>query len=276
MCCFLLRSNSLTFTFLILWMVNHPSSWASYGPSSYSIMWVYSVLLSIFLFSFSTHRDKTSIHYHIVMIFKPFTQSLSATAWKVQHKLCVTGVVRLRSWPAASRSAPVSPPWSLWPVWTLAPACRAARPAAVLFLPAARRYTTDSECLPRRPCCSGSGNSATSKTGSTEWCYWANIHPLYVCCAGLTEGCHVDTSACQSLRKSSHGAAPLWGAKCVMLGGKYPHTGTSWFCPGLGWRPEPDHSLTVWAEGVFLCRFDLCCINVWVWKQTLFHSSTDY
>lgn len=203
--------------------------------------------LSIFLFSFSTHRDKTSIHCHD---FKPFAQSLNITAWKVQHKLCVAGVVRSRSWPAASRSAPVSPPWSLWPVWTLAPACRAARPAAVPFLPAARRYTTDSECLPRRPCCSGSGNSATSKTGSTEWCYWANIHPVYLCCAGLTEGCHVDTSACQSLRKSSHGAARLLGAKCVMLGGKYPHTGTSWFCPGLGWRPEPDHSLTVWAEGV--------------------------
>lgn len=72
-------------------------------------------------------------------------------------------VFRSRSWPAASPSAPVSPPWSLWPVWIHAPPCRAARPAAVRFLPEAPPCTTASGCLPRRPCCSGSGNSVTSK-----------------------------------------------------------------------------------------------------------------
>lgn len=35
--------------------------------------------LSIFLFSFSTHHDKTSIHCHD---FKPYTQSPNITAWK--------------------------------------------------------------------------------------------------------------------------------------------------------------------------------------------------
>lgn len=73
-------------------------------------------------------------------------------------------LLRSRSWPAASPSAPVSPPWSLWPVWTLAPRCPAARPAAVPPPPPEdRRCIAASESRPRKPCCCGSGSSATSR-----------------------------------------------------------------------------------------------------------------
>lgn len=82
----------------------------------------------------------------------------------VEQKLCVGGgLCRSRSWPAASPSALVSPPWSLWPVWTRAPRCRAARPAAAPPLREDRHCISASESQPRKPCCCGSGSSATSR-----------------------------------------------------------------------------------------------------------------
>lgn len=95
--------------------------------------------------------------------FTPFNLFPNINAQNVEQKLCLGGFLRSRSWPAASHSIPVSPPWSRWPVWTHAPPCRAARPAAVLSLPEVHHYTADSGFLPRRPCCCGYGSSATSK-----------------------------------------------------------------------------------------------------------------
>lgn len=98
------------------------------------------------------------LQYHVS--FRALTEIFSLI--KTNSKQMCFFSSRLRSWPVASRSALVSRPWSLLPVWTLVPPCQVARPAAALFLAEARRCTTASGFQPRRHSCSGSVNSVTS------------------------------------------------------------------------------------------------------------------
>lgn len=95
-------------------------------------------------------------------VFACFVSTLQMTNGEMFKSVSVVSL-RSKSWPVASHLAPASPPWSLWPAWILGPHCRVAQPAVVRFPPEGPRYITASGSLPRKPCCSGSANSVTSK-----------------------------------------------------------------------------------------------------------------
>lgn len=143
-----------------------------------------------------------------------------------KQKRCVWGFPRSRSWPAAYRLTRVNPPWSLWPVWTRAPPCRTGRPAAVLFLPEAHHCTPASGFLPRRLCCSGSGNSATSEQRVVQGLQ------RYV---GLPN--HRGTSK---------------GHSSCFVGSLFDPRRDICPAPGLGWRPTPDLGFTVGIQLLWL------------------------
>lgn len=110
-------------------------------------------------------KDDVSLSIWLMLVHVGWQPSCPLSVWLarlLQGTVCCSSP-RSKSWPAASPSAPVSRPWSRWPAWTLAPLCPAARPAAVRCPPEAPRYITASGFPLRRPCCSGSGNSVTSK-----------------------------------------------------------------------------------------------------------------